>query len=70
MATMQARIATLITAIGADIKSLTTSVSTNTSAISTIQTDLTTNHKWVQLTQAAYDALGTKDANTLYVIVG
>jgi hypothetical protein len=25
---------------------------------------------FVQLTQAAYDALGTKDANTLYVVVG
>ena len=25
---------------------------------------------WVQLTQAAYDALGTKDTNTLYVVVG
>lgn len=25
---------------------------------------------WVQMTQAAYDALGTKDPNTLYVIVG
>jgi hypothetical protein len=24
----------------------------------------------VQITQAAYDALGTKDPNTLYVIVG
>lgn len=24
----------------------------------------------VNLTQAAYDAIGTKDANTLYVIVG
>jgi hypothetical protein len=25
---------------------------------------------WVQMTQAAYDALTPKDANTLYVIVG
>jgi hypothetical protein len=25
---------------------------------------------WVQMTQAAYDALATKDPNTLYVIVG
>lgn len=25
---------------------------------------------WVQITQAAYDALGTKDPNTLYVVVG
>jgi hypothetical protein len=25
---------------------------------------------WVQLTQAAYDALGTKDPATLYIIVG
>jgi hypothetical protein len=30
----------------------------------------TVNYKWVQLTQAAYSALGTKDPNTLYVIVG
>lgn len=26
--------------------------------------------QWTQMTQAAYDALGTKDPNTLYVIVG
>lgn len=25
---------------------------------------------WVKMTQAQYDALGTKDPNTLYVIVG
>lgn len=25
---------------------------------------------WVQMTQAAYDALGTKDPNTLYVVIG
>ena len=25
---------------------------------------------WVQMTQAAYDALTPKDANTLYVVVG
>lgn len=30
----------------------------------------TVNHRWVQMTQAAYNALGTKDAATLYVIVG
>lgn len=29
-----------------------------------------TPKSWVQITQSAYDALGTKDANTLYVIVG
>ena len=28
------------------------------------------NAGWVQLTQAQYDALGTKDPNTLYLIVG
>lgn len=28
------------------------------------------NSGWVEMTQAAYDALSTKDPNILYVIVG
>jgi hypothetical protein len=32
--------------------------------------DKTWKPSFVQLTQAAYDALGTKDPNTLYVVVG
>lgn len=52
------RLGELITAIGTDVKSLGTRVSALESK------------PRVVLTQAAYDALGTKDANTLYVIVG
>lgn len=52
---LQTRLSSLITAIGADVKQ--------------IQTELAA-HNWVQMTQAQYDVLAVKDPNTLYVIVG
>jgi hypothetical protein len=54
--TLETRLVTAVEAIGADVGA--------------IETELEINHRWVQLTQAAYNALGTPDPNTLYVIVG
>ena len=54
--TLTERITLLAQALGADLKAVNDSID----ALVKIE----------QLTQAQYDALGTKDANTLYVIVG
>ena len=37
---------------------------------STNENDLALSYRFQQVTQAAYDAIGTKDANTLYIIIG
>ena len=52
----ETRIKALLDAIAPDVKAL--------------EDELAINHRWVQMTQAAYDALAVKDPNTLYVIVG
>jgi len=54
--TLTERITLLAQALGADVKAVNESVEALT--------------KIEQLTQAEYDAIGTKDANTLYVVVG
>lgn len=54
--TLAERITLLAQALGADIKAV------NESIDSLVKIE--------QLTQAQYDALATKDANTLYVVVG
>lgn len=61
-------------ALEGDVSGLTTSVGDLASDVNDLQSSKVGGNgsitTVVQLTQAAYDALGTKDANTLYVIVG
>ena len=54
--TLTERIEILAQAVGVDVKAMNTRID-----------DLV---KIEQLTQAQYDALATKDANTLYVVIG
>ena len=56
MADLEQRIKDLANATGTECKAIRTLVATKATVVS--------------LTQAQYDALATKDANTLYVIVG
>lgn len=56
---LASRISDLASAVGSNIKALAARVTT-----------LESNAPVVILTQAEYDALATKDADTLYVIVG
>jgi hypothetical protein len=54
---LASQVSALATAVGSTVKALTTRVTT-----------LESRAPVVILTQSAYDALGTKDAGTLYVI--
>lgn len=56
--------------LASQISALASAVGTNIKALAARVTTLESNAPVVILTQAEYDALGTKDAGTLYVIVG
>lgn len=57
------------TAAGANITDFEPAVATGNAAMFWAG-NKTWKPSFVQMTQAAYDALGTKDPNTLYVVVG
>ena len=58
MMSQEDRITALATRVGQEIKDIRTEIP-NTNGLS-----------FIQMTQAAYNSLGTKDPNTVYLIVG
>lgn len=75
MATLQERLTSAFQTVAADIKALRVGKADLShvhaiSEVTSLQGELNSRFKDVTLTQVQYDALATKDPNTLYVITG